>query len=300
MIMSIVIAEHNEGKEFVNKMIEQTSSLEMIHETIFATSMTEEGFRVAYGPFAEDIVVLGNVMSTGAAINAGALAAKSRSILFVDCHVCFTEQDLVYLLNSLDTHPSAVISPGIYPVNFPDCTAIGSVGYGAAFHFDKTPFEWRWLTPVTLQEPYTVPFIAGCALIMRRSTFDRLNEFGGFLSDLTGILWDEEASMRLWRLGHPSYIDPRAQFGHLFVGSESRPDTSTRDYNDSTLVKVVGAYVNVFDRQLWNHIEKLCIDSWGNEIWYHDLAIAQSNYVWLRRQMWQFKNVINEEWFFRK
>lgn len=298
--LSIVISEHNEGKTFVDKMVKQIMALDIPLETIFVTSKTVLEFKCEYGPFPDEIKVIGGVKSTGAAINAGAIAAKGKSILFIDCHVCFTEQSIRALIFTLDEHPEAVVSPGIYPVHFPDCTIAGSVGYGAVFHFDKYPFEWRWL-PIQNNTPLcTVPFISGCAFMMRKNTSNHLHEYGGFLSDMTGILWDEEASMRLWRIGHPSYVDPKANMGHMFIGSPSRFDTRSREYCDSTLVKIIGVYINVFDKPLWDYISSKCIAAWGQKVWDHDLAIAKLEYSWIKDKLKPYKSEITESWFFRR
>jgi len=298
--LSVIIQEHNEGKEFIDKMISQVLDISIDHETIFVTSMNANEFIQKYGPFDSKTRVIGDVQSCGAARNAGATAAIGRSLLFMDCHVCFENDDLLTLMNTLNVHPGALVGPSITPVEFPECTTEGGSAHGVAFYFDEVPFEWKWLHAPTLEKEFEAPFICGCAFVMRKTTFNVLSEYGGFLDRHIGLSWEEEKSMRLWRLGHATYVEPRAQFGHLFKGYGDHPkwdEHSTLGYHMS---RVIGAYINVFDEELWDHIEKLCIKEWGKEIWEYHLNLARAEFSWLRNKMAPFKDKIDEDWFLRR
>lgn len=298
--LSIIIQEHSEGKEHVDKMIDQISKISVSHETIFVTSMGEQEFREQYGPFSEPVTVIGNVQSCGAARNAGAQKAIGRSLLFMDCHVCFDNSNLLTLLNTLNKHPGALVGPTITPIEFPECTTSGGLAHGVAFYFDETPFEWKWLHAPTVTEEYSAPFICGCAFVMRKTTYNVLSEYGGFLDRHIGLSWEEEKSMRLWRLGHATYVEPRAQFGHLFKGYGDHPKWDNHSTTGYHLSRVIGIWINVFDEDLFNHIKKLCIETWGQEIWDYNSNIAEKEFSWLRNKLKPMKDKIDEDWFLRR
>ena len=298
--LSIIAQEHHEGREFVSKMIDQVSEISTSHEILFVSSMTENEFRRLYGPFKVEIKVIGNVQSCGAARNAGAMNALGRSLLFMDCHVCFKDADVQTLLSTLNKHPGSLVGPGLFPIEFPGCTVSGGTAYGVAFFFDETPFEWKWLPAPTLEHEFESPFICGCAFMMRKTTFNVLNAHGGFLHRHIGLSWEEEKSMRLWRLGHPTYVEPRAQFGHLFKGYGDHPKWDEHSVSGYHLSRVAGLWVNVFDEVLWNHIEQLCIKTWGKEKWDYNLNIAKREFTWLRDKMKPYADKIDESWFLRR
>ena len=298
--LSIIVQEHVEGVVFISKMIEQIANISVNHEITFVTSMTVPEFKAKYGPLDRSIKVIGNVQSCGAARNVGAMNALGRSLLFMDCHVCFKNEDVLTLLNTLNKHPGSLVGPSLSPIEFPECTVSGGSAYGVAFYFDEQPFEWKWLPAPTLDHEFEVPFICGCAFMMRKSTFNVLSEYGGFLDRHIGLSWEEEKSMRLWRLGHPTYVEPQAQFGHLFKGYGNHPKWDEHSMLDNPMSKVIGAYINIFDEDLWNHIEQLCIKAWGLEKWNHHLNIAKTEFTWLRDKMKPHKDVIDEDWFLRR
>jgi len=300
-MLSIIIQEHNESKAFVRKMLEQTGQLSMDKELIFVTSKPYQQFYDEYlkgYTYRFPVSVIGRIDSCGAARTVGGEKAAGDTLLYMDCHVCFTPSALERLLKTLDRHENALVAPAIAPVEFPECRKSGAMGYGVVFRFVDRPFEWVWLSKQKDRE-YVVPFVCGCAFAMKKDTFNVLNAYGGFLGIHTGLSWEEEKSMRLWRLGHPTYIEPRAVFGHLFKGYAGHPqwdEHSTAGYYDS---RVAGIYINVFDKVLWDHIESLCTRVWGQDVWNRYLRKAIRNYSWLREQLRPLKDRIREEWFLR-
>lgn len=300
-MLSLIIQEHNEGRERVQKMLEQASMLPMEKEVIYVTSMHYQDFYSKYGPFKYKfgVTVLGNVQSCGAARNAGGQYSSGDTLLYLDSHVCFSPANVDRLLTTLDAHPNAIVAPAVQAIDFPSCrTEGGAVGHGVAFRFADRPFEWVWLPSERQDKEFEVPFVCGCAFAMKKRLFSVLAGVGGFLGAHTGLSWEEEKSMRLWRLGHPTYSEPRAVFGHYYKGYPGHTSWDSHSTAGFYLSRVIGAYINIFDAGLWDHIERMCKQAWGDE-WTKSLAYAQQNYSWLRNLMKPHAGKIDERWFLR-
>lgn len=301
-MLSIIIQEHNETKEFVKKMLNQASLLPQDKEVIYVTSMSYDDFYSKYGPFNYrfPIKIIGDVHSCGAARNVGGILASGDDLLYMDSHVCFNPNSVTRVLDTLNTHSDSIVAPAIKPMEFPSCTAsnISVQGHGVAFRFTDKTFEWVWLPSERLDQEFKSPFVCGCAFSMKKDVFNILKEHGGFLSDHTGLSWEEEKSMRLWRLGHPTFTEPRAIFGHYFKGypgHRSWDDHSTKGYY---LGRIIGLYINVFDDEVWNHVNLMLSKQWKEE-WDKGLKYAQANYLWLRKLMEPYAKEIDEKWFIR-
>lgn len=298
-MLSIIIQEHNENRAFVQKMVEQASMLPVVKELIYVTSASIKEFTEKYGPFKMPVSIIGNVQSCGAARNAGGQFASGDTLLYMDSHVCFSPDNVQKLLSTLDRHPDAIVAPAVQAIEFPSCQVSGGIGHGVAFRFTpQNPFEWVWLPSERTDMEFTAPFVCGCAFSMRKDLFNVLNSYGGFLGAHTGLSWEEEKSFRLWRLGYPTYIEPRATFGHLYKGYSNHPKWDEHSTQGYFLSRVIGFYVNVFDKSLWDYIEGLLAESWGNEYW-KALGFARANYRWLRELMKPHANKIDERWFLR-
>ena len=298
---SLIIQEHNEGRTFVQKMLEQAAKLPMQKEVIYVTSTSLTKFQKDYGPFdyGYPVQIIDNIQSCGEARNRGGNAARGDTLLYMDSHVCFKPDMVDRLLQTLNQHQNAIVAPAIQAIEFPSCEISGGLGHGVYFRFNKIPFEWVWEPALQTREEFKTPFVCGCAFSIKKNVFNILTRYGGFLSGHTGLSWEEEKSMRLWRLGYPTYIEPRATFGHLYKGYANHPkwdDHSTSGYYET---RIAGFYVNVFNKDLWNHIEKMLINSWGNE-YYKYLEKAKKDYTWLRNAMQPYANTIDENWFLRK
>ncbi len=300
-MISIIIGEHNEAKEFVLKMISQVAQLPYKKELIFVTSSNFTEFYSKFGKmdnYKFPVSVIGGADSCGAGRNVGGYAASGDTLLYMDCHVCFTPSVVDRLLATQKVHPDAVVAPALQPVEFPLCKPSGGKGHGVVFRFVQNPFEWVWLPGETEAYEYTSPFVCGCAFMMKKDTFNVLNTHGGFLGMHKGLSWEEEATMRLWRLGHPTYVEPRATFGHLFKGYAGHPEWDEHSTSGYYVSRTIGVYVNVFDKDLWKKIDTLCSRVWRNE-WTKNLQMAKSQYSWLRNLMKPLANKIDENWFLR-
>lgn len=301
-MITIGIQEHNENKAFILKMLSQISQLSIDKEVIFATSSGFQEFYSKYGTldnYGFPISVIGKMDSCGAGRNAIGRMASGDPILFLDAHICFTPDAVSRVLATQKAHPDAVIAPSLQPVAFPECTPEGGKGHGVAFSFSQqTPFEWTWLPSETEAHEYTSPFVCGCAFMMKKETFNVLNTHGGFLGSHQGLGFEEEKSMRLWRLNRPTFVEPRATFGHMFKGHQGKPQWDQHSTAGFYRSRVVGFYINVFDKDLWNQIESILISTWGDE-YVKNLEYAKTNYTWLRNLMKPFKDKIDERWFLR-
>lgn len=299
--LSIIIGEHNESRHHVLKMVDQVSRLNCNKELIFVTSSKINEFHSKFGRldnYKFPVSVIGGADSCGAGRNVGGFAASGDMLLYMDCHVCFTPDAVARVIATQKVHPEAIVAPSLQPIEFPECTPSGGKGHGVAFRFVQSPFEWVWLPSETEEHEYVSPFICGCAFMMRKDTFNVLNTHGGFLGMHKGLSWEEEISMRLWRLGHPTYVEPRATFGHLFKGYAGHPSWDAHSTAGFYLGRVVGFWVNVFDKSLFSQIESLLIKSWGDE-YFKNIEYAKTNYTWLRNLMKPYAHKIDEQWFLR-
>lgn len=291
--LSIIIQEYNEGRDFVQKMVSQAAALTIKKEVIYVTSKGYGEFEKSYGPFQIPVSIIANVKDRGMARTRGGRFASGDSLLFMDSHVCYDAANLNRLLRTLNENPAALISPAIRSIDFPSCKSEGGgLGYGVAMGFSKFPFEWIWTGENKDDKPFEVPFICGCINMMKKKTFDVLNSVGG------GFYWEEEKSMRLWRLGRPTLSEPRAVFGHYFKGQgghRSADPDSTDGYFKGQLEFM---YANIFNQDVWNHIEKMLIAQWGSE-YYKNLELAKNRYSWVRAKMLPYRDRIDERWFMR-
>jgi len=301
-MLSIIIGEHNEDVSYVRRMISQVAQLPYEKELIFATSSKYNEFYSKFGRmdnYKFPVSVIGGADSCGAGRTVGGVHSSGDVLLYTDAHVCFTPKEVDRLLTTQSSHPDAIIAPSLQPVAFPECTPEGGKGHGVAFSFsEQTPFEWTWLPSETEAHEYTSPFVCGCAFMMKKDTFNVLNTHGGFLGSHQGLGFEEEKSMRLWRLGRETFVEPRATFGHLFKGHPGRPQWDQHSTAGFYQSRVVGFYINVFNKDLWKQIESILIKRWGDE-YFKNLEYAKTNYTWLRNLMKPYKDRVDERWFFR-
>lgn len=302
--LSFIFQEHNESAAFVRKMITQTTKVPIRSEVIYVTSMRQQDFYNKFGPFEVPVTIIGNVQSCGEARNQGGRRATGKTLLYMDSHVCFRPDMVTRLLDTLNRHQNAIVAPAVQAIEFPSCIPdkrTGGIGHGVYFRFNAgkgIPFEWVWEPAQQTQEEFTVPFVCGCAFAMRKDLFSILDKHGGFLSGHQGLSWEEEITFRLWRLGYPTYIEPRAVFGHLYKGYADHPQWDQHSTSGYYTTRTIGFYINVFNKDLWDHIEGMLIRSWGNE-YFKNLEYAKKNFTWLRNLMAQRRDAIDERWFLR-
>ena len=300
-MISIIIQEHNEEIPFVHKMIEQINTIPVETELLIMTSMLEPAFHEKFGPLNNNfpIRIYDNVQNLGDARTIGGLNANGPDLVYFDCHVCFTYPKLRQLLNTLYRYPNAIVGPAIVPVDYPACIQESAPGYGVCFTFKDTPFEWTWLPPQTKEHEYLSPCICGCLFVAKKDTMLDIAPYGGFLKTPSGLGIEEVISMRLARIGHPTYVDPTIELGHLFKGHEGKPQWDAHSTASYYYGRIAELYVNVFDPELWNHVEMNCKKHWGHE-WDKNLPIVIQDFQWLRDKLEPLKNNINENWYFRR
>jgi len=300
-MLSIIIQEHNEPVEFITKMLQQVSKLPFRKEVIIGTSMNTTDFTKKFSPATYDyrVVILGDLKSCGAARNAGGLAATGNELFFLDAHVCFTPKAMLQVLDTLDRNPNAIVAPALQPTEFPSCEQSGGIAYGVHYKFDKEPFQWTWFPATRQDKEFPVPFVCGCMFSIKKPIFNKLIAHGGFLSTHRGLSWEEEKCMRLWRLGIPSLTEPRAVFGHYFKGYPGHTNKGPFDIIDWHKSFAVGAYINIFDPVVWEYVNRISEDKWGDD-WKSAMVYAKKNFSWLRAMMMSYHTKIDEGWFLLK
>jgi len=302
-MLSIIIQEHNEPVSFVKKMLEQANKLNMPREVIYVTSSSEADFIEKFKPFDYnynfDIKIIGDTDSVGAGRNTGGLNANGDLLLFMDSHVCYTPATIERLTMTMNENWDITLSPAVDPIEFPSCQKLkGGRGYGVAFGFKKGLWEWTWLPPESTTNSFNVPFVSDCCFMMTKNLLNRLQMYGGIIGDHTGNGWEVEACMRLWRLGYKSMSEPRAVVGHYFKGNYGHPGWDEHAQKGWLLSHVIGTYVNVFDDDLWNIIDKKARDTYGRA-YTSALKYAVEHYTWLREMFEPLANNIDERWFLR-
>lgn len=300
-MISVIIQEHEEGAPFVHKMVEQVARLPYEKELIFVTSAKFNDFYSKYGKldnYKFPVSVIGNIQSPGSGRSIGAREASGDTLIFMDCHVCFTPEKMAKILSTLSRHENDIVAPSMQVVDFPSCKVEGGIGYGIAFSFIDQPYKWEWVAPASTTHEYQTPFACACQFLCKKKTMSHLLGYGGFLTPPVGVGMEEEIFMRFQRLGHKVYIDPTVTLGHLFKGYAGKPTWTEHSNKGWFFPRVASIYVNVFDEKLYTKIESLCSRVWGDE-WYKNLEIAKTQYSWLRNLMKPYANKIDENWFLR-
>lgn len=314
-MLSIIVTEHQEGKESIQKMLSLFDQIPYSNsipekELIYVSSSSEEEFNKNYGPFSIPFKLVPNINKWNNARDIGFKYAKGDDLLFVDSHVCWTSESINMLISTLHNHPDALITPTFTMNDFPTSCGFEHTGKVYGLHFEvveNDPLKWVWNDlpqPQTLSSPnqeFAVPFSCGCMFAIKRETY------GLFITKLGGSLpYEEEKSLRLWRVGIPTYCEPRSLFSHLFKGhTKNRAQDNARMWNDSRpgqdlkSGQVVMIYINIFNNQLYKRLEDLMIKNWGLEYYNIRLEYAKANYQWLREMLSQYKDTIDETWFFR-
>jgi len=294
VMISFIVQEYKEDREFIEKMLQQISQVPHEKELVFVVG--EPGVDMMWVRELANfpVKVIGSIESCGQARNVGARNAAhySEALIFLDCHTCFTPEAIDRWMNTLWSHPEAAVGPAIQVVQFPSCEPSGGFGHGVAFKFVKHPFEWVWLPSPKDETIFPVPTTCGCAFAMTPATFRDLDSYGGFLWTHRGLGWEEEYGIRLWRLGHPCLIDKDAVVGHYF--KQGWPAESTRGYVDS---RMEGIYLNVFNSDVWDHVIGLIEKEWPWE-WKSKLRNAEKRYYGLRKKLEPLKDKIDETEFF--
>lgn len=300
-MLSVVVQEHKEGNPFIQKMIQQVSALPSPVELIFVTSAMHFEFVEMYNiPFTNfPIRIVENIHNPGDGRNEGGRAAIGDTVLFLDCHTCFTPRAIMGIKSFCDSHPNDVIAPSLQAVSFPECTLDSpTIAYGVAFTFRDTPFEWTWISPESYVIPTVVPMVCACAFMIKKRVFDEILQYGGFLAPRLGVGMEEEIFMRLARLGHKTYIDPINHVGHLYKGYPGKPQWDSHSTAGYYIPRIASIYVNVFDPNLWDHITTLMKNKWGQE-WDKNIGYITEKYGYIRKKMEPFANRIDERWYFR-
>lgn len=291
-MLSIIIKEHRESSENILQMLNQISDLPMEKELLFMTSMPYRDFVEKYQPWNYDynIGIYDNVMSCGQAVNLGAKCACGEDLLILDCHSCFNTSSVNRLLDTLNRNPDAMVTPAIRHVDFPVCTTSHQgLGYGARFKISKqNTFQWLWLGPERTDKPYPIPLACACAFALKKDTFNKLLEQGDLKQAFN---FEEERSMRLWRMGHPTLVEPRSEFGHWF-----KPHMSDTQQKDWFFSRISSLYVNILQEDNWNKVNEIMSVAWKND-WEKGLEYARQEYSYLRDLMLEYKNNIDESWF---
>jgi len=300
--VTFIIGEHREGREWISKMLDQVEELPMKREAIIVTSADYPFFigsdNSSFHKYSFPVRVIGSVQSCGEGRNVGGSNAGYENLIWVDAHVCFTLPDVLKLIETLDAHPKDAVGTAIQVGEFPSCKVTGGTAHGVAFRFVERPWEWLWLEGKTEEHEYRGPMVCGCAYAMKKSTFELLRSYGGFLHSERGLGAEEEFGMRLWRLGRKVWMEPRSKFIHYFKGYEGHRDWDEHSTSGFYESRVAAIYINVFNKDLCNHITEICSRHWREE-WDKNLQIAREKYRWLREKLRILKNNIDERWFFR-
>lgn len=272
-------------------MIAQAANIPLEKELIIATSKKSDEFLNLYNidKYNFPIKVVTRTTDAGNGVYLGALASNGDNLLILDCHICYQPVDTLTLIDTLEKNPNTLITPAINIVDFPSCNIKDSgIGYGVKFRIsEKTAFEWIWL-PKTLDYPYIVPIACGGAVAMKRNTFDDLYMHGGMEAALD---FEEERSIRMARLGHPTLVEPRSVFGHWFKNTMA--STMAKNWYKS---RAAGLYINTLNDSRWDKINERLTREWGIS-WLGELEDVYKKYTYLREDLMNYRYSIDENYF---
>ena len=297
-MITFIIKEFNEGFERVSTMIEQLNAVNYtipLH-LIFVSGSPFHALSWIQSSADFPVRIVGNVKSSGGAINTGALLAppSSDALIIFDCHICFSTPTIARMINTLTRYPNSLVGFAIRSSTFPGCEYEERTHYGVTLRVVDFPFEWVWLPPHPDEDVFEVSMVDGCAFALKPPVFRHLYEYGGFLSDYYGVGWEEEAGIRLWRIGNSVRCDTKAVVGHMFKSSWS--SESTRGWLVS---RCQGIVANIFDTELYDQVCAVCENYWGQEHFRKELKRAEEKVGWIRRKLEPLKERIDERWFLR-
>ena len=157
-MLSIVVKEHNETVDKIGRIIEQASNIPIEKELIFVTSKTASEFSYILETLSSErynltIRYIPSIKNSGEAVTLGAQYSRGDNILVIDCHVCFSPDDTIMLIDTLERNPDSMVTPGIYHTDFPSCIVSNNkivddtaIGYGSRIRISSgNSFEWIWL-----------------------------------------------------------------------------------------------------------------------------------------------------------
>ena len=320
--VSFIFQEHKEERSHLDQMLSQVDAITLgKKEVVLVTSAAEKDFerdyKIEIDKYEYPIKVIGDVQSCGEARNVGGKQAAYDNLVFCDLHICFTQNSLQRLLETLNKHPNAAVGPAISPGEFPSCSCEPlvsdssnaefpncgrgeSVAGGVAFGFKANePWQWEWLPLEGKEKEERVPLVCGCAFSMKKDLFNLLMDYGGFLHSDMGLGAEEEFGCRLARIADGCFIEPRSVCLHLFKGYSGHPKWSEHSTAGFYASRVGAIYVNVFDKDLCEKLTASCKKGWGEEEWQKDLEWSRRRYGWVREEMRPFKDKIDESDFFR-
>ncbi len=298
-MISYIIQEHQEGREFINTMLSQIEELKGTKEVIFVTSANAEKINIKREDYDYPIRIFYSVQSPGRGRTVGGENAIGDYLLFLDCHICLTQEAVDRLIQTMAANKDAAVGAAIDVGDFPVCNiSPGAYGHGVCFTFKTQPWEWTWIPATELNHEFIVPCCCCCAFGMNRQLFSILDRYGGFIYPRTGVGIEEEFGIRLWRLGGRVLVEPRSKMSHYFKGYTGHTSQDTHSQAGYIEARCIATYVNVFNPMLWAHIENLCINTWGSK-WYDGIDVARTSWGWLRAKMEPYKDKINETYFFR-
>lgn len=290
-MLSIIVKEHEETLDKIGGMIAQSSQIPLEKELIISTSKQTDDFLNLYNvdqyPFTVRAVT--GSKNAGDSVYRGSLAAKGENLLIMDCHMCYSPKNTLRLIDTLEQNPNTVVTPAVNAVEFPSCkVAPAAFGYGVKFSMsEKNAFEWKWL-PKLSDKPYPVPLSCGGALALKKDTFMQLYNHGGIEAAFD---FEEERTMRLWRLGYPTLVEPRSEFGHWFKKTMAK--RMAANWYKS---RAASLYINTLDNTRWDKINSRLTREWGTA-WVSTLEDVYRNYTSLRNEMMDYRYNIDENYF---
>ena len=272
-------------------MISQAAGIPLDKELIIATSKLTDDFLNSYNidQYSFPVRAVTGTTNAGNGVYLGAFASRGDNLLIMDCHICYSPEGTVTLIDTLEKNPNAIITPAINIIDFPSCKIkTEGDGYGVKFKIsEKKAFEWIWL-PKMSDIPYKVPIACGGAVAMKRHVFDKLYIHGGLEAAFD---FEEERSIRLARLGYPSIVEPRVTFGHWFKNTMAL--AMAKNWYKS---RAAALYCNTLDDKRWDKINERLIREWGVS-WTGILEEFYKKYSYLRDDLMNYKYSIDENYF---
>jgi glycosyltransferase involved in cell wall biosynthesis len=242
--LSIIIAYHNEGQDFLVETIESLSSTIDVenYELIIIDDCSDIPLNLKINPLLKVRIIRHKTnLGVGAAFDTGVKSAKSKNIFLMGCDVRFTNNSWASkMIKEIESHPKSLICTAVVPLqkkypkitfdiakeNLPvDLYKGAFIKYFLKEHeTGKTDIlEASWMPRELLMlrrsdyiaptESYEVPCILGAAYGVKKSWYNYINGFWGH--KFWGTL-EPYISLKSWLFGGNCLVAPHIETAHIF------------------------------------------------------------------------------------
>jgi glycosyltransferase involved in cell wall biosynthesis len=238
MKLSIIIAYHNEGRDFVLQTLESIKSTIDISD--YEIMVVDDASEIPLEDI-DGVRILRHIINkgVGAAFDTGVLFAKSKNLFLMGCDIRFTSNNWASkMLTEIENNPKSLICTSVVPLqkNYPDITFEVAKQYlkydlyrGAFIKYfmsegeKKDILEASWMPREFLPlrrsdyiaptKSYEVPCILGAAYGVSKKWYKYIDGFWGH--KFWGTL-EPYISLKSYLFGGNCLVAPQIETAHIF------------------------------------------------------------------------------------